>query len=97
MKKFSKNQKLNKVLNNIYGDLMDLGKDEILRYKKEFPCETDYNIYSYGNMLIYNDDIRELYQDYKSLKNASDEKLVKIYKRQIRYMVYIVLKTTQCC
>ena len=34
MKKFSKNKKLNYVLNDIYNYLMELGKDEIKRYIK---------------------------------------------------------------
>lgn len=50
---------------------------------REFPRERDYNLYQYGNVLIYNDEIRDLYSDYASLKNASDNKLVEIYKRQV--------------
>ena len=37
MKKFSKNKKLNYVLNDIYSYLMELGKDDIKRYMHEFP------------------------------------------------------------
>ena len=83
MKNLSKNKKLNKVLNKIYEDMLDFGKNEVLRYKKEFPYEIDYNIYQYGNMLIYNDDIKELYKKagYKSKINYTE-----VYKRQVGYI-----------
>lgn len=59
---------------------------------KEFPREIDYNLYQYGNVLMYNDDIRDLYSDYSSLKNASDSKLVEIYKRQVGYVARNLVK-----
>lgn len=86
MMKFSKNAKLNKVLNTIYEELEEVGKEEIKRYKNEFKYETDFNIYQYGNLRIYFDDIRKLYKDYKSLQNASDSKIESIYKRQVGYI-----------
>ena len=78
MVKFSKNKKLNYILNDIYNYLMKMGKNEIKRYMHDFPNEMDYNIYQYGNMRVYNDEIRILYMDYKCLKNASINKLVSI-------------------
>lgn len=89
--KFSKNNKLNYVLNDIYNDLIELGKNEIKRYMHDFPNEMDYNIYQYGNMRVYNDEIRILYSDYKCLKNASIDKLINIYKRQIRFMANLII------
>src|SRR5574344_158890 len=96
---FSKNQKLNNVLNNIYDTLLSIhyteeeSIEEIKHYKKEFPKEIDFNLYQYGNMLIYNDEIRNLYSEYKSFKNVSIEKIIEIYKRQIRYVAnYIIQK-----
>ena len=91
MKKFSKNKKLNYVLNDIYSYLMEMGKDEIKRYMKDFPYKADYNIYQYCNMRVYNDEIKELYKDYKSLKNASIDKLINIYKRQVGYMARLII------
>lgn len=91
MKKFSKNKKLNYVLNDIYDDLMELGKDEIKRYMHSFPNEMDYNIYQYGNMRIYYSEIKELYKNYKCLKNASIDKLIDIYKRQVGYMARLIV------
>ena len=91
MKKFSKNKKLNYVLNDIYSYLMELGKDDIKRYMHDFPYEIDYNIYQFGNMRIYYSEIKELYKDYKCLKNASIDKLINIYKRQIRYMANLIV------
>ena len=42
-------------------------------------------------MRIYYDDIRDLYADYKSLKNASDNKLLDIYIRQVGYVVRSII------
>ena len=89
--KFSKNNKLNYVLNDIYNYLMELGKDEIKRYMHNFPNEIDYNIYQYGNMRVYNAEIRILYMNYKCLKNASINKLINIYKRQVGYMARLIV------
>ena len=91
MKKFSKNKKLNYVLNDIYDDLLEMGKDDIKRYMNAFPYKADYNIYQYGNMRIYNDEIIELYKNYKCLKNASIDKLIDIYKRQVGYMARLIV------
>lgn len=94
---FSKNAKLNNVLNAIYVDLLQIRDtesesiQEIKHYKDSFPKETDFNLYQYGNLLIYNNEIANLYSSYKSLKNASIDKLISIYKRQIRYVANYIL------
>ena len=92
MKKFSKNVKLNAVLNGIYEDLQELGVNEVRRYKEEFKHETDYNIAQYGNMLVYY--YREMYKNagYKSFDNMSDSKMWEIYKRQVGYMARMLLR-----
>ena len=93
---FSKNKKLNGVLNEIYTDLIDdLGMDEILRYYNEFRGYSDYNIVEYGNMCIYYVDIYDLYErhGYKSTSKYSETKIWTTYKRQVGYIVrYIVRK-----
>ena len=86
MEKFSKNKKLNYVLNDIFEDLNELGKSEVIRYKKEHKNESDYNIAQYGNMLIYFDDIQELYKKAGYKTKFSDSKIWEIYKRQVGYM-----------
>lgn len=101
MEKFSKNAKLNKVLNEIYDELLSIHDteresiEEIEHYKKEFPRELDYNLFQYGNLLIYNGDIEKLYSNYKSLKTASMDKLINIYKRQIRYVANYILNNNK--
>lgn len=92
MLKFSKNKKLNEVLNTIYNEVMEIGIDDIKRYYNEFKNYKDYNIYSYGNVRVYYDDIRELYKEYKSLANASDNKLENIYKRQVGYITRYIIR-----
>lgn len=92
MIKFSKNKKLNEVLNTIYNEVMEIGIDNVKRYYNEFKGYKDYNIFSYGNVRIYYDDIRELYKEYKSLANASDYKLEEIYKRQVGYITRYIIR-----
>lgn len=87
--KFSKNKKLNTVLQAIYDDLTEnLESDEVKRYKSNFKNEIDFNIAQYGNLLCYYNDIRQLYKDagYKSLNKLSDAKIWDIYKRQVGYV-----------
>lgn len=91
---FSKNKKLNGVLNAIYNDLSELGLDEVKRYHNEFKYQPDYNIVEYANLLIYFDDIRELYKrnGYISMDKMSDQKVWTTYKRQVGYVARIMLK-----
>ena len=91
MKNFSKNKKLNNVLNDIYNQLNELGINEIKRYYNDFSYENDYNLAQYGNLLIYHWQVRELYKDYKSLANTNDSKLWEIYKRQVGYVARLML------
>lgn len=83
---------LNAVLNRILEQLLSIHDTkeesikEVFHYMKNFPRETDYNLYQYGNLLIADCDIRNLYKDYKSLQKVSDEKIRAIYMRQIRFV-----------
>lgn len=85
--KLSKNKKLNYVLNDILDYLVEMDENgqynQVKRYFGDYQNEIDYNIYSYGNLRIYYDELIELYKDYKSLKNASVQYLENIYKRQV--------------
>ena len=95
--KFSQNAKLNKVLNDIYDSLLSIHDTksesiaEIKHYKDNFPEELDYNLYQYGNLIIYDGDIKDLYKDYKSLHKSSVESIRNIYKRQVGYVVRYIL------
>ena len=95
--KYSKNTKLNTVLNQIEFDLLQLGKNEIAWYMQDNPNEPDYNIAQYGNMLIYYWEIRKMYINagYKTFENnkISDSKLWEIYKRQVGYVARQIMKT----
>lgn len=95
--KYSKNVKLNTVLNQIENDLICLGLTEIKRYMKEFPNEPDYYIAEYGNMMIYYSQIREMYlgAGYKtfSISRISNTKMWNIYKRQVGYVARQIIKT----
>lgn len=94
---FSKNAKLDKVLNSIYESLLSISNtekesiSEIKHYVSEFKNCPDYNLYKYGNLIITYFDIHSLYSEYKSLENASNDKIEVIYMRQVRYVAnYIV-------
>lgn len=95
--KYSKNVKLNTVLNQIEFDLLQLGKNEIAWYMQDNPNEPDYNIAQYGNMLIYYWEIRKMYikAGYKSFcdNRISDNKMWEIYKRQVGYVARQIMKT----
>lgn len=95
--KYSKNTKLNTVLNQIEGNLLQFGKDKIKRYMEEFPNEPDYSIADYGNMLVYYWEIRKMYINvgYKTFENnkISDFKMWEIYKRQVGYVARQIMKT----
>ena len=88
--KYSKNAKLDNVLNQIENNLLYLGISKIGRYMKDYPNEPDYNIAQYGNMLVYYWEIRKMYikAGYKSFMNnrISDNKMWEIYKRQVGYV-----------
>ena len=89
---FSKNKKLNNVLNIIHDEMIEnVGLGDIKRYHDEFKYVSDYNIYQYGNLRIYYDDIRELYKDYKSLIKVNDNEIEKIYKRQVGFVARYIL------
>ena len=95
--KFSQNAKLNKVLNDIYNSLLNLSDtrkesiNKIKHYKDNFSKELDYNLYEYGNLLIWDGDMKDLYKDYKSLQKSSIKSIRNIYKRQVRYVANYIL------
>ena len=88
MNKYSKNNKLNKVLTRIEEDLLELGLDEVRRYYKEFKHELDYNIAQYGNLLIYYGQVYDFYREcgYISTDKLSEDKIWNLYKRHIRHV-----------
>lgn len=98
---FSKNSKRNKVLNSIYESLLCMcdtkeeSINEVCRYMSEFKIYLDYNLYKYGKLLIYYDQIRDLYKEYKSLEKASDDKIEDIYMRQVRYVANYILNNNK--
>ena len=99
MKTFSKNKKLNGVLNDIHTQLLEMCDTEnesisaIKDYAKEFPKEIDYNIAQYGNLIICHHDILAMYKNhgYKSLDRLSSDDRWNIYKRQVGYVVRYIL------
>ena len=99
MKAFSKNNKLNGVLNDIHTQLLEMCETkkesiaEIKRYAKNFSKETDYNLAQYGNLIVYHDDVLAMYKKYgyKSLDRLSNGDRWNIYKRQVGYVANYIL------
>lgn len=93
MKKFSKNKKLNGVLNDILESLEDLGVEEVKHYYDNFRSESDYNLAQYGNLLVYYSQVKGLYarNGYKTLEKWSDEKVWETYRRQVGYIARYML------
>ena len=91
MEKYSKNKKLNGVLNEIREDLLHIhdteaeSRSEIAHYKRKFPKEIDFNLVQYGNMLIYYCAIRDMYarHGYKSMDRMSNDQVWETYKRHV--------------
>lgn len=94
MEKYSRNKKLNGVLNEIREDLLAIHDTEeesiaeIKHYMKEFPYQVDYNLCQYGEMLIYYYDVRKMYErhGYKSFCKMSNTQLWEAYKRQVGFV-----------
>ena len=95
--KYSKNVKLNTVLNQIENQMDWLELSEIANYMKEYPYEPDYNIAQYGNMLVYYWEIRKMYINagYKTFagNKISDTSMWNIYKSQVGYVARELMKT----
>ena len=96
MIKYSKNKKLNTLLQNIEKSLIDnLGINEIKRYYNEFKNCSDYNIVQYGNLLIYYVDIRDFYiksgYSANTINKMSDYRIWETYKRQVGYVVRMLM------
>lgn len=49
--------------------------NELRRYKREFPRESDYNWYRYGNILPYYSQIREFYEE-NGIRVSKDDYLM---------------------
>lgn len=95
--KYSKNAKLNTVLNEIEEQLNFFELSEIAIYMRLYPNEPDYKIAQYGDMLVYPWEIRKMYINagYKTFENnkISDSKMWEIYKRQVGYVARQIMKT----
>lgn len=92
MNKYSKNNKLNKVLMTIEEEVKALTLGEVVRYYVDFNRESDYNLAQYGNLRVYYSDVRELYKEYKTLESWSNSKIWELYKRQVGYVVRCLLR-----
>ena len=98
--KYSVNQKLNKALCGIEGQLLDMcdskkeSINQILTYVKDFKKEPDCNIAKHGNLLCYYDDIKDFYKrcGYKSTARMSNNKIWELYKRQVGYVARRIVR-----
>ena len=103
-KQMAKTWNTNEIREKLFNDILDyMGETreeaihEIKRYMKAFPNETDYNIYQYGNMAIYNDQVwkhmhklgleNKLMTLSKENPNEYGTELANMYKRGIRQAI----------
>lgn len=97
MNKWSKNNKLNKLLSGIEEDLLELGIEELKHYYTSFKNELDFNLAQYGNLIVYYYDLRKFYLDcgysVSTIERMSDEKLWDTYKRQVGFVARNIIKT----
>lgn len=94
--RWSRNPKLEKLMLAVEAQLNELGIEEVCNYVENFDWKSypDYNIVQYGNVLIYYDDIRNLYREcgYKWAETASDLKLWESYKRCVGFVAQELVK-----
>ena len=69
------NKKVIKAMKQYILEVMD--ESEVKRYKKEFPFELDYNIYTYGNLGIYDYDLFKRLKDF-GVTNSSVKEYEKV-------------------
>lgn len=97
----SKNKKLDKVLKNTLLVLLNMSNTpeeaitEIERYKKEFYFKPDYNLYMYGNALIYTGNIRTLYKEYKTMNKLEDYQVIERYKQDVGKVARYILNNKE--
>jgi len=97
MVRFSTNRKYNKTCVEILAQLTEMcdteqeSRNEIARYRREFPKEPDYNLAQYGNLLIYYYQVREMFRkcgySEKTLKRVSDARLWGMYLYRVGEVV----------
>ena len=101
MTKYSRNAKLNKVLNDIEVQLLGIhdteseSLEEVGRYMLSYPKGfSDYKIAEHGNLLYTYDEVYKMYRDagYKSTDKYSRDSIWNIYKRQVGYVARELMK-----
>lgn len=101
MTKYSKNAKLNAVLNDIEEQLLNMCDTEaesleaighyMWLYNKGF---SDYNIAQHGNLLYFCSDVYDMYRKagYKSTDGFTFDRIWETYKRQVGYVARDLMK-----
>ena len=100
MTNYSKNRKLNALLNAIEDSLLTMcdteeeSLNEIRRHMKSYPHERDYRIVQNGNLLCYFSQVYDLYREcgYTSTDRMSTSKIWETYKRQVGYIAREIMK-----
>lgn len=98
MNKWSKNAKLNALLQGIEDTLFNIDEapvaciNEMRRYMKEYPEEPDYKLAQHGRLLVYYSQVEELYKECGYvLKHRTGEELWHNYLQQVGYVVRTIL------
>lgn len=87
-----------KLIEGIMDYIMDIDRvdeivHELMRYRNSFPHETDYNWYSYGNILPYYYQIAEFYKECGHEWVGDTESMLQDFKKHIRVAIDCLLDT----
>lgn len=87
-----------RIIEGIMDYIMDIDNvaeivHELERYRKEFRSETDYNWYSYGNILPYYYQIEEFYKECGVPCPSDTEEMLIDFKKHIRIAIDCILDT----
>lgn len=69
--------------------------NELRRYRNEFPSETDYNWYKYGNILPYYSQIRDFYERNGIVPPEDCAELQEHFERHVRTAIDELLEENE--
>lgn len=69
--------------------------NELRRYKRDFPNESDYNYYRYGNILPYYSQIREFYEKNGVRANKNDIMMCDNFCLNVGKAIDIILEESE--
>lgn len=69
--------------------------NELRRYKREFPYESDYNYYKYGSILPYYSQIRKFYEENGIRASRNDETMEADFRLNVGKAIDAILEESE--